>query len=187
MSQHIIAEQCRHFLRHLQKRCVDTAQIPCADKTLRLVDRHPVLHPVRECIDDNAGVFREKIADPLRFPAAHLIRPHGQVPVIQRHQRLDPGAEELVDQIAVELNSLRIDDALGGHYARPADREAVGLQADLLHQRHILFVMMIMVGRDSGILISFYMSFIKRIPDAGNLPVFCGCSLYLIRRRRGAP
>ena len=127
VCQHVVSQEHRHLLRYLQERRVDTAQIARSDEALRLIDGHPVLHPVRECVNDHLRIVREEIADLLCFPAAHLIDPHGQIPVIERDQRLNACRDQLIDQIAVELNTLRVHDALGRHDARPADGKAIGL------------------------------------------------------------
>ena len=62
-------------------------------------------------------------------PAAAILERLRQVPVVERHARLDAASQQLVDQPIVEVEAALVDRALGlGQDAGPRDREAVGVE-----------------------------------------------------------
>src|SRR5262250_2240344 len=72
-------------------------------------------------------------------PAAALLERLRQIPMVERRKWLDAGFEQPIDQPIVEVQAGAIDAAIAfRQHTRPADREAVGLQAQLTHQRDIL-------------------------------------------------
>ena len=104
-------------------------------RAVRLVERRPVLDPVAEGRGHDVGVLGEVVRRrPLR-PAALVLERLGQVPVVERHVRLDSGGEQLVDEPVVEVEAGGSDvTAAVGDHPRPRDREPVGAEAELAHQ-----------------------------------------------------
>ena len=91
-----------------------------------------------------------KIADCVAvFPAAQLVHPNRQVVVVQRDDGGDAVGYQLVNERVVKRNTLFVDLAVGSwDDARPRQRKAVGRKATLGHQRNVLFVVVVMVGRN---------------------------------------
>ena len=82
-------------------------------------------------------------------------------------------SEEFVDEAIVEEQTGLIDRAPARRKnAGPAHRKAVGLQSHLGHQRHILFVAVVMIDRDVAIasLVSLAGTFVKRSQTLSPLP-----------------
>ena len=74
-----------------------------------LVDREEVLDPIAELLGDVPGVVGERLRRLLRLPAAVLVLEClGQIPVVQRRERLDARGEQLVDEAAVEVDAFRV-------------------------------------------------------------------------------
>ena len=72
-------------------------------KLQRLVEDHPVLHPVAERVGHHADVLLEPADDVAVRPAAAVLERLGQVPVVQRDPRFDAGFEARVDDPGVEV------------------------------------------------------------------------------------
>jgi hypothetical protein len=74
-----------------------------------LVDREVVLHPVAELFGNETRVVGERLRRFGRLPTAVLVLQRlRKIPVVQRHERLDAGGEELVDEPVVEVETLRV-------------------------------------------------------------------------------
>ena len=85
--------------------------------------------------------------------------------MIERAERFDVRFAKLGDQVFVEFQSLGVDLAFLGHHAAHADREAVAFEPQLLHQRHILLVAVVVIaGLVAGIAV-FDMT-VGSVPDA---------------------
>ena len=98
----------------------------------RLVVRDPVPDPVAEPRDDDLGVFRERLDGLARRPAALVLERLREVPVVQRHERLDAVREQVVDEPVVEVEARLVHaPAALGQDARPRDREAERAEAEL--------------------------------------------------------
>ena len=78
------------------------------------------------------GIFGEPADDVAIVEAALLVQHPREIPVIERDHRLDAGGEKVVDEAGIVVEAGPVDgaDALGQH-ARPGDREAVGVDAEL--------------------------------------------------------
>ena len=81
-------------------------------------------------LEDDGGVVGEALGGVARRPAAGVLEHLGQVPVVERDDRLDAGCEELVDEASVEVQARLVDGARARRQdARPGDAEAIGRQA----------------------------------------------------------
>src|SRR6185312_14825481 len=68
-------------------------------------------------------------------PAAGVLERLRQIPVVERDEGLDAGFEEPVGEPVVEVEAGHVDvPAAGREHARPGDREAVGAEAEPLHE-----------------------------------------------------
>ena len=137
------------------------------DEAARLVDGHPPFYPVGQRFHHHLGILPEQRDDALRQPAAFFVDPHGQIPMENRHQRLDTVCQQLVHQIGIELQSFRIYLTLLGNHPGPTDGKAVGFESHFFHQRHVFFPAMIVVAGSMAGFAVLYLLFCRHIPDTG--------------------
>ena len=58
--------------------------------------------------------------------------------MVERDERADAGGEQVVDETVVEVEACLVDAAASLRQdARPGDREAVRVEAELLHARDV--------------------------------------------------
>ena len=124
-------------------------RVPQHRHDVGLVDRDPVLDPVREPLADQLGVLGEAVDGVAVEPAALVLERLRQVPVVQRGHRLDASLEQPVDQSLVEVQPLRVrrPRPLRLH-PRPRDREAVAAQPEPRHQVEVLVQAVVVVAGD---------------------------------------
>ena len=125
-------------------------------------------------------------------PAALVLQRGGQVPVVERGQRLDAVREQLVHQLVIEAQPRLVDRAVPvGDDARPADGEAVGADAVLLHQRDILAEAVVAVaGHVAGVAVPDVLRagiVAEFVPDAQALAVLVPGALALVGGAGHAP
>ncbi len=183
-----------HGLAHLvdiaQARGVIAHQVPFGGDDERLVQRHPVLDPVAEGIDDHGGVIAEPAGDVGVRPSPAPEQGGGHVPMEQGDKGLDTGAQQSVHQAVVEAQTGGVDGSGAlGHDAGPAQREPVAVEPHIFHQLHVLRPPVVMVGRDiPGLaLISGARRVGKLVPHATAGPIGQRRALNLIGRRGRAP
>ena len=115
----------------------------------RLVVRGPVADAVAEPLGDGVGVLDERLGGRALGPAARVLERLRRVPVEERHERLDPVPEQLVDEPVVEVEPGRVDAAAAVRQdARPRDREAERVEAELAHQADVVAVAVVEVAGD---------------------------------------
>jgi hypothetical protein len=167
------------------------AAVSHLDEGAELVDREEVPHAVAELLGHVAGVVGERLGRVARLPAAVLVlQGLRQVPVVERGERLDAGRLQLVHETVVEVQALRV--RLTGPVredARPANREAVRGRADVLHQRDVLLVpVVVVVGDVAGVVVRDLARRVgERVPDRRALAVLVPRALDLVGRRGRAP
>ena len=85
-----------------------------------LVERHPMLDPIAQRVGDGGGVVAEIFGEVAIRPSAGVLERLRQIPMIERHPRLDVALEHLVHDAIVEVESLLINRAFPGrHDPRP--------------------------------------------------------------------
>ena len=105
----------------------------------RLVERGPHVDPVAEHLGQLARVLAERSGGLPVGPAALVLERLREVPVVERRDGLDAGGEQAVDEVDVEVEAGLVELARAGRLdAGPRDREPVGLQAEVLHDRDVL-------------------------------------------------
>mmetsp|Transcript_10759 Transcript_10759/g.34423 ORF Transcript_10759/g.34423 Transcript_10759/m.34423 type:complete len:593 (-) Transcript_10759:115-1893(-) len=171
---------------------VDAVAVALADEGERLVEGEPALGEAAEGGEGHVGEGLEVADDRLVAPAAVLVLERlRDVPVVERHERLDARLVEEVENRVVEVEPGRVE---GGAPAlrqepRPRQREAVVLQAEVLHQFDVVREAMVVVVRDIA---SFVVVRVKRdvregVPYRGPAPALRRAAFDLIRRCRRAP
>src|SRR5205823_12455173 len=80
-------------------------------------------------------------------PAAAVLRRARKLPHVENGDRRDVSLEKRVDEGVVEIQPLVVHRAIAvGDHARPRDRELVGAEAELLHQRDVVAIAVVVVG-----------------------------------------
>ncbi len=104
--------------------------------------------------------------------------------------RFDTRFEQCVDQMLVKREASFVDRTRAiRNDARPRDREAIGFQADLLHDIHVVAIAVIMVAGDVSSMIAEDGSWLPahHIPNAGTFSIVVTSSFYLISGSRRPP
>ena len=114
----------------------------------RLVEGGPVLDAVTERRVGGLGVVGEPQGGVAVRPAALLLECLREVPVVEGEPGQDAGVEELVDEAAVEVEAGGVDVAVARLDARPAGGEAVGVEAQLAHDRDVAGGAVVVVDGD---------------------------------------
>ena len=113
--------------------------VPEHGTAVRLVEGAEVPDPVAEPAGDHAGVLREPQGRVARQPAAAVLQALRQVPVVERHQRIDAALEQAVDEPVVEVQPGLVHRAASGRYdAWPGDGEAVRRDAQRAEQVEVV-------------------------------------------------
>ena len=118
----------------------------------RLVVGDEAAHAIAELIGDHVDVLDEGVDGGAVGPAARVLERLRQVPVVERDERLDAGLEQPVDEPIVERQARRVRlPAPAREDARPGDREAVGAEAEPLHELDVLGPAVIVVAGDGTV------------------------------------
>ena len=155
-----------------------------------LVDRAPVADAVAEGTADDPGVLGEALRRLPQGPPAVVLQGLGEVPVVQGEHRGHVVGEELVDQLAVEVQACLARRAVAGrHDPWPGDREAIGTDAQRCEDRHVLAHAVAMVGRDASVVAPLHAAGCgaERVPDRRAATVLVHPAFDLERRRPHAP
>jgi len=156
----------------------------------RLIERRPQLDPVVELAEHDRGVLGKPLGRIGIEPTAAVIECRRQIPVIERHHGCNAVPEQRIGEAVVEGKAGRIDRAGSlRDYTAPGDAEAVGLEAKLAHQRHILRVAAIVVAGDvTGITVTHQTGSVREaLPDARRRTVGERGAFDLISRSRATP
>ena len=157
---------------------------------LRLVVGDPQTDAIAEAARHLLGKVREIARRIARRPAAAGLQPLRQVPVVQGRQRGDGMLQQRVGQGVVEVESGAVDRAATTRIdARPGDREAVGVQAEARHQRHVLAVAVVVVAgvRGGGAVRHPPRTAREAVPDRVAAAAFGGAAFDLAGGAGGAP
>ena len=120
------------------------------------------------------------------MPAAFVFEGLREIPVEEGAVGLNAGGEEFVEHAVVEVEAFGIGCAGAlREDARPCDGEAVGFEAEVLHQLHVFFVAVIVIIRyvPGVAVVGFAGSVGEGVPDGGAASVFVGGAFDLIGSR----
>ena len=155
-----------------------------------LVLRHPEPDPVAEPGGDDLDVLAERLDRAALDPASLVLEAGGEVPVVERHDRRDVIAEQLVDDAVVEVEARRVHAAAAlGQHARPGDREAERGRPEVTDEADVLDVAMVEVARDRAVVAVAHLArrAAEAVPDALAAPVELARPLDLVRRGADTP
>jgi hypothetical protein len=161
----------------------------------RLVQRDPVLHLVAVFAENKTGVITEVVNDLGSFPAFvtcfEILR---QVPMVERHKRLDISFYQEIEEIVVVLNSFwflifRVLAFASWAQTSPGKRKAVVLDAQRFHVADVTHHIVVRLASIvSGIVVINISGFLgKRVPDVLALAVRIPSTFDLISRRGKRP
>ena len=156
----------------------------------RLVQRGPEPHPVVQRAEQHLGVVGEPAGDVRVEPAAAVVERGGQVPVVQRHRRLDAALQQAIDQPPVEVEPRLVHLAgAGGQHPGPADAEAIGGEPQTGHEVHVRPVAPVVVAGDVAVVPARgeARGMDEPLPDAGPGAVGEGRAFDLVGGGRRAP
>ena len=156
----------------------------------RFVERREAAYPVAETAGDDGSVIGEPCSDVAIGPATAALQRQRQVPVVQADPRFDAGFEQPVDQPVVEGQPGLVERARAlRQHARPGDRETIGADTDVAHQRDVLAPAMIVVAGDvAGVAVGDATRLMgKDIPDARSPTIFRDGAFDLVTRGGYAP
>jgi hypothetical protein len=178
--------------REFQARRIGPITMTKLEKTLGLVDRHPVADAITQALCDDGGILGEPRCRVAIQPAAPVVERGGVVPVEECHKRPNVGREQRINEAVVEVEPAKVDSARGRSIrqdARPGDAEAVGLQADIRHEADVVRVSVVVIARHIARLIEPHIAWRVRpvIPDVGASSILARGPFDLIGTRRCAP
>ncbi len=157
----------------------------------RLVERDPVADPIAERVEADPRVVGEGVGHAWAEPAAVLgLEREREVPVVERHPRRDPVLEERVDEVRIKPEAGLVRGAGSGRLdARPRDREPVGGQAKVGHERDVLAEARVVVAGDvAGVAVGDPAGRVgEGVPHRRPLTVGVPRPLDLVGGRGGAP
>ena len=118
---------------------VDAEQMAEDRDAPRLVDGGGGVQTVAEILGDKRGIVGEPAGDVAVHPAALVLQGAGQVPVVERRERLEAALEHAVDQAVVEVDARLVDGARAFRdQARPGEGKAVAVKAAVADQVEVL-------------------------------------------------
>src|SRR5262249_20125268 len=156
----------------------------------RLVVGDPVADAVAEPAGDGLHEGRVGIDDVAGRPPAGRLENLRRIPVEQRRVWRDPVAEQLVREPVVVVEAFLVDLAAAVRDdARPRDREAKRVQAELTHERDVLAVPVVEVAGDCTRVAVPDLAGCgaESVPDAFAATVFIDGAFGLVRRGRRTP
>ena len=146
--------------------------------------------PIAQSLGHDFGVLREPISTFPVQPTTFLEDFGGEIPVVQRDPRRDVVREQGVDQSVVEREPFLVDSTSAvGKNPGPGQRQAVGLETNLTHERDVFFEAVVVVTRHSATvtLLHGIRTVAIIIPDTRLPPSLTGGTFDLIRGRGSAP
>ncbi len=135
------------FIAHT--RSMDAQGIAEIGGTPGFVMCEPPLNAVSQAARHHLRVVGEGVSRIANKPAAAILQGHWQIPVVERGERTNAASEQGVNQAVIKIQAAFVDSA-GPLWqnARPGEREAVGVQVELGHERNIFSHPVIVVRRD---------------------------------------
>ncbi|MFT3850606.1 MAG: hypothetical protein QM739_18605 [Propionivibrio sp.] len=132
------------------------------------------------------GVVGEAVGDVAVDPAAALLQVLRQIPVVQRDESLYSHFAQAAEQALVEVDAFPVGLPFLVHHARPGDRQAVGVEADFLHEIEVLGPAVVMVaGNRAGIAVGdLARRCAEAVPDRRQAAVLVDGAFDLKRRGR---
>jgi hypothetical protein len=143
---------------------------------------------VAEVLRHQFGVVAEPAGDVAVHPAALVLQGAGQIPVIQRGERLQATLQHTVQQAVVKIDAGLVDRAgTLGNQPRPGEGEAIAVEAAVADEVEILGPAIVVVAGDAAVVGILHIA--RRggegVPDAGAATVELA-ALDLIGGGRGA-
>ena len=126
----------KHMMSHLQNgspghdisRGMLAGHVAQTDKTLRFIKRNIVFHFIAQILRHDPRILCKIIRDRRVLPTADPVKPVWQIPVEQRHIRLNPILNEFIHQVLIKAEAFLIHRPISlRQNPAPGHGEAVGL------------------------------------------------------------
>ena len=171
-------------------RCMNAGPVPEECAAPRLVECRPAGRLTAQRVGHDRCVVGEpqrRLAD---RPAAGVLEGLREVPVVEHRDRLDARFPEALDEATIEVEA-PLERRAGARRLdpRPGDREAVGGNPEVGHDRDVVAVSLV-VGRRGGAGVAVEDRAgpaAERVPDRWSPPVGRRRALDLVGRRGDAP
>src|SRR5262249_57278399 len=109
----------------------------------------PARNRAAERVEADPGVLLDPVRGAAHGPPARVLELLREVPVEERGERLDPRLEQGVDEAAVEVEAPLVrGPATARLDARPRERESVGREPELAHDRDVVEIAVVVVAGD---------------------------------------
>jgi hypothetical protein len=166
-----------------EARCMHARSVAEVGVAPRLVERRPHGHAVAVLARHQRGVVAEPADRVAVTEAADVLQILGKIPVEQRGARHDVVLQQPVDEARVERDALGVHGAATvRHHPRPRDAEAVGLQTERRHHRHVVVETVVVVaGQVAGVAVGHLALGVReRVPHALAATALLGGTLDLV-------
>src|SRR5665647_2754870 len=189
MAEHQVVRRGESVGGALAAGRVDTRGVAEEGRAPRLVERGPHVDPIAQGLVHRDGVLGEQVGRVPVGPAALVLEPLRQVPVVESQPGPDPVAQQLVDQARVVVDAGGVDGAAVGTDARTGRREPVGGQVKVGHECDVSGIAVVLVARHLAIVpVEDGAGNLREgIPDRVASTVLVGRALDLVRRGGSPP
>ena len=180
---HVVGGGQRRVETSLARR-VHPGQVAAVHEAARLVEDHPVAHPVAEVLGHQCRVLAEPADHVSVGPTAAVLEGLGEVPVVERQPGFDAPLEVGVDQAGVEVEPGLVHPAgARGQDPRPRHREPLGTEAQFAHQVGVGLVAVVVVAGHVGVaaVADLAGAVGEGVPDGPALAVGVPGPLHLVR------
>jgi hypothetical protein len=154
------------------------------------VDRDPPIDSIAQPICHDPRVRCERQRRVARRPPTSILESLRQIPVIQRHPRLDPALEEPVHQPVVEVETGWVHRTVPTRqHPRPGDRESIRAEPQFGHEVDITLPESVVITGNvaAAAVLDHAGSLCEGIPDRHPLAIRPRRSFDLVRRRGRTP
>ena len=164
--------------------------VPVVGDDVRLVQRREMTDPVAQPTGHECRELAERIGCRTDGPSAGVLQGLGKVPVVEGDERVDAAGEELVDEAVVEGEARFVGATRPlRQHPGPGDREPVGAQTEIGHERDVLAIPVVVIAGDvAGVAVPHPPRRVgEPIPDALSATVLVDGPFDLIRGGRRPP
>src|SRR3972149_3124447 len=138
---------CQRLMEIGMSRCMLPMEIADEGTNVWFVERHPVSYSIAQGMADEIRIFYKGVSDPSFRPASLFLQSLWQIPMVKGDKWFDIGFQQSIHQPTVESKAGPMDiSAASRKKPGPGYREAIGHNAHLFHQTHILRPAMVVIG-----------------------------------------
>ena len=133
-------------------------KIPIENEPARLIKGSPISNLSIKLLHDHTCIMHECIAGCPVLPASFCFQILWQIPMINRHKRLNSLSETFINKIMIELKSFRIHSSFFvQNDPWPGKRKPERILSSLFHHTDIFFISVIKIRCYISVFQSFFM------------------------------